>query len=287
MNIQILPLLSAVFITVSGAATKPKLRETFYDEVDHLALSLDPRDYIVPLANGQSNLYHDADVNMITEMTIFYYAETVADKHVMLSLTCSEQRDYEVKFEIHRNGVFLLELDERGQYNLNNAVIIKHPLTHFKIESDDKRALTRIFIKGFFFDVKNSVVYNADIQNYFEPSNTFKETWIKVPKEFLAESVCSIWYLSTDQITIKMIPYTMFGSKPREDITLKAPRSIVQIRILSLRFAILVILHDIETKERFAYELFIADKLPTAPVKLQVFNKDETEVFSLNCRDEK
>uniref|UniRef100_A0A7E4VSX3 Galectin n=1 Tax=Panagrellus redivivus TaxID=6233 RepID=A0A7E4VSX3_PANRE len=308
MNCRIFPLLFAVFITVSGGATKPELREAFYERVDHLALSLDPRDYIVALTNGQSNLYHDADMNMITEMTIFYYAETVADKHVTLSLTCSQQRDYEVKFEIHRNGVFLLELDERGQYNLNtdfnyawmdgkvmrfyicffgrmcskNAVIIKHPLTHFKIESDDKRALMRIFIKGFFFNTNNNIEDT-------EPDVKFgKEASIIVPNKLLAENVCVIWFLSYKVIKLDMKPYTIPGSKPREDIILKHPHGEVQISILSLRFAILIILHDKQTKERFGYELFIADKLPTVPVILKVnYNLENgDDIYMLKCKDE-
>uniref|UniRef100_A0A7E4VDM7 Secreted protein n=1 Tax=Panagrellus redivivus TaxID=6233 RepID=A0A7E4VDM7_PANRE len=179
MNRQILSLLSAVFvITVCDGQPKVINLDAFYSNVKNLALSLDPRDYIADPEVNQSNKYNNAHMDMIGEMTIFYYAKAVTDANVTLSFTSSEQRDYEVKFEIYEEEAYLIDdlnvnyarVDGKmirfyvcflGKLCPMNAVNIKYPLTHFKIESDDIHALMRIFIKGFFFGAEEKNVESA------------------------------------------------------------------------------------------------------------------------------
>uniref|UniRef100_A0A7E4VEB9 Secreted protein n=1 Tax=Panagrellus redivivus TaxID=6233 RepID=A0A7E4VEB9_PANRE len=121
MYIQVVSLLAVPFVaTVCDATSDTAERDAFYKQVSTVSRSLDPRDYIVDPEVNQSNKYNNAHMDMIGEMTIFYYAEAVADKHVTLSLTSSEQQDYEVKFEIYEEEAYLVEYNGSAK-NVNYA----------------------------------------------------------------------------------------------------------------------------------------------------------------------
>uniref|UniRef100_A0A7E4VSU6 Hyphal_reg_CWP domain-containing protein n=1 Tax=Panagrellus redivivus TaxID=6233 RepID=A0A7E4VSU6_PANRE len=301
MYIQIICFLAAYFvISICDAARGTAERNTFYKQVSTVSMSLDPRDYIVDPEVNQSYSYNNAHMDMMSEMTIFYYAEAVVDKHVTLSLTSSEERDYEMKFNIHSQQAYLMEDNAVTDYvnyarvdgnmmrfyvcflgkmcpivsfacfnqsrqrlftisyystPFQNAVNVKYPLTHFKIESNDIHALMRIFIKGFFLDWATNVTAPTHLIN-------LSVATITVNHHISQVHVCV--FDIENQFVFESNDYSIMGFNKRE-LRLYGPRKI-EVRFLSLRFAILMRIIDIETEERIKLCILMPDMLPTAIV---------------------